>query len=1118
MNADGSQQTRLTFTFANTWNEYPSWSPDGKKIVFGQRAVIYVMNADGSNRTPLTDNQAEDRYPSWSPDGQKIAFVSDRDSVFDIYVMNADGSQQTRLTNGQGVFGVPAWSPDGQKIAYCSMRDGKYAIYVINADGSHETPHTNYDAVDIYPNWSPDGQKIAFTSNRDGNADIYVMNADGSNQTRLTNNQAWDNGPTWSADGQMIVFTSNRDGNMEIYVMNADGSAQTRLTNNQEDDLAPAWSPFALPAAASTPTALPTSDTSGAIGEMVLIPAGTFQMGCDPNHTGGFDCNYPYNDTMQVHQVTLDAYQIDKYEVTNASYAQCVAAGACSQPSDFSSYTRPAYYGNPTYANFPVIHVDWNQASAYCAWAGKRLPTEAEWEKAARGSSDSRPYPWGDDTPDCGFANYGGTEGCVGDTSAVGSYPPGASPYGALDMAGNVREWVADWWQSGYSIYWSTHNPLGPAAGESRVYRGGDWNSDHDIGVAARTAPITTRGYYHSDYKQDTIGFRCAASPGYETARAPAGAPIVATATPTATPTVQLADPQPGTANAAGRVLWNNQPVIGVEVRLCKDYKPYALEGCGEPQITATTHAEGWYVFTNVPPAKYSVFVHAVDKVSDLWFFLYSQPNYSQSNGNYLPLLSLYNQTPIQYDLTADQTLMISEMHIYKFDLKQTFPIDGESYPEIPTLTWEPYPGAAYYGVRFGQKEIPDNGELIYGTTYTLTQPMQSCEYKWKVEAFNLEGEKISEFDGSERFELAGQPSSCWITLNNPTEQAVVKEGEVFELSWQADPWATHYTIDVIEIKPNEHSSVLSGLQVNGTTYTFPHGLPAGEYAWSIDAYQKNRRIAESVDDGFTVITTTVVPTVTTTISPTILPTPVMVKDAFNVPMALIPAGPFQMGSASDNPIHTVTLDAFKIDVYEVTNARYAECVADGHCQPLQKESSSRSDYYGNAQYADYPAVGVTWEQAFAYCAWRGARLPTEAEWEKAARGGLEGKWYPWGDDAPVCTPGAPNGAQYYDCKPDNTAAVGSFAPNRYGLFDMIGNVAEWVNDWFDFSYYIYSPGSNPLGPETGTAKVVRGGGWLTSNYSFQQSYDSDLRLTARDSNEPATPSMDSGFRCAASP
>jgi hypothetical protein len=230
---------------------YSASADTGGKIAFANRAdgdnEIYIMNADGTSQTRLTNNNYNDRYPSWSPDGKKIAFYTERDGNSEIYIMNADGTSQTRLTNNIDHDMYPSWSPDGTKIAFVTEREHSVSwtqqIYIMNADGTSQTNISNNYNYDSFPNWSPDGTKIAFTSNRNSNDEIYIMNADGTSQTRLTNNNYLDTHPNWSHDGTKIAFTSKRDGNNEIYIMNADGTSQTRLTNNIDNDIFPDWSP-----------------------------------------------------------------------------------------------------------------------------------------------------------------------------------------------------------------------------------------------------------------------------------------------------------------------------------------------------------------------------------------------------------------------------------------------------------------------------------------------------------------------------------------------------------------------------------------------------------------------------------------------------------------------------------------------------------------------------------------------------------------------------------------------------------------------------------------------------------------------------------------------------------
>jgi formylglycine-generating enzyme required for sulfatase activity/predicted Ser/Thr protein kinase len=270
------------------------------------------------------------------------------------------------------------------------------------------------------------------------------------------------------------------------------------------------------------PGALPTTITDARGVRMVFVPAGSFTMGSDPDvalaeckklYIGGTCDRSWFDDEYPPHTVTLNAFYIDQYEVTNAQYKQCVDAGKCAAPAQRKSYTRDSYYGDSKYDNYPVIYANWEQAKTYCEWRGSntRLPTEAEWEKAARGT-DGRLYPWGNTFDgrrvnfcdrNCIFswANKDYDDGYA-DTAPVGSYPDGVGPYSAYDMAGNVWEWTADWYQM-----YPGGKPSSDFGEKYRVVRGGAWDY---FGYLVRAAYRIRNAPAGADY---LVGFRCARSP-----------------------------------------------------------------------------------------------------------------------------------------------------------------------------------------------------------------------------------------------------------------------------------------------------------------------------------------------------------------------------------------------------------------------------------------------------------------------------------------------------------------------------------------------------------------------------------------------------------------------------
>jgi formylglycine-generating enzyme required for sulfatase activity len=222
---------------------------------------------------------------------------------------------------------------------------------------------------------------------------------------------------------------------------------------------------------------------------MVLVPAGEFLMGAEDG----------LPDARPMHRTYLSSFWIDKYEVTNAQYRQCVASGVCLPPKDRQAFD------DPQHVRHPITNVTWVQARTYCHWIGRRLPTEAEWEKAARGT-DGRRYPWGNSEELLrSRLKERNLRSGSNEVDPVGSLPESASPYGVFDMVGNVWEWVKDWYAEDFYTAAPSRDPQGPLRGSFRVLRGGDWSQ------SLLELRASYRGWDEMTYWGPTLGFRCAA-------------------------------------------------------------------------------------------------------------------------------------------------------------------------------------------------------------------------------------------------------------------------------------------------------------------------------------------------------------------------------------------------------------------------------------------------------------------------------------------------------------------------------------------------------------------------------------------------------------------------------
>ena len=516
MTLDGSQQIRLTYT-PNVYEDVPSFSPDGRMIIFGGNdghdEEIYVMNLDSSQIVNLSNSpDSNEGRPNLIPGNfvsLKVIFDSDRSGNWEIYLADLEFNileNVTRITNRPDYADRrPFYIPTTKKILFRSVREASQ-LYLINLDGTNllQISQLQNGKNDYYPVASNDGKWILFASDRDGNTEIYAMKLDGTSLENITNDPAQEDTAAISPDNNWIVFSSNRSGAYQLYRVPFTPS----FTSAPTIDIDSTW----------------VRPADGMV--MVYVQDGEFSMGSND-----------FSNAEPIHNVYLNAYWIDKTDVTKAMFqvfvndtgyvteAEKDGTGAVFNVSNgiFEDIYRASwrYPFGPTSSmagleNHPVVQVSWNDAKAYCEWAGMRLPIEAEWEKAARGK-DGRPFPWGNQYPAKNLLNFADlhlnvdwNDKTINDgyqfTSPAGSYPEGASPYGALDMAGNVWQWLADWYDANYYSQSPENNPQGPVSGQERVFRGGSW-LDNVTGVCS-----AFRHSYAPNEWNNNIGFRCARS------------------------------------------------------------------------------------------------------------------------------------------------------------------------------------------------------------------------------------------------------------------------------------------------------------------------------------------------------------------------------------------------------------------------------------------------------------------------------------------------------------------------------------------------------------------------------------------------------------------------------
>ncbi|MFN8457216.1 MAG: SUMF1/EgtB/PvdO family nonheme iron enzyme, partial [Anaerolineae bacterium] len=949
----------------------------------------------------------------------------------------------------------------------------------------------------------------------------------------------------------------------------------------------------------STGTTLPSSEG------MIKIGAGSYTVGRDT----------PGQNYAPVQQIKLNDFWLDEYEVTNAQYAKFLAETKQKAPMTWPDGKMPAEK-----EDFPVQGVTWDMAAAYCGWANKRLPSEAEWEVAARGS-DGRLFPWGNDQKAVKLPQS--------DTYKVGSKPTNQSAFGAFDMAGNVWEWVGDTYApvaAGNRVLRGGENGLlkdmayrliGPPDQESMISAAGmRCAADKVSGGVQPTAtvegvllqdnfansgsgwPILSEGtylygyhppdYYHVEVGQPQAHTVVTRGPNFDNVNVETNVKVDHTTTATGTFQYGLALRRSGDNYYAFTVsprtgTWQvlKSSTKGLEV--LKEGKVDTLRGIAPPGFTSDK-TDSLSVNASGPNFSFQINGQPVADVSDSAYTTGEIGFFVQTLDETLAHIH-YDELTVRQGTGASQgSTAPASQNLFEdsfADSKSGWPVSKD---EKYVIGYHPpdyyhvqvavpndrvvvsYPNKTFEDATIETQVLVDHtdtekGNFRYGLVWRRKDDnfyafvvsyragnWQALKSSGKGLEVLAEGQTKALVgfapagvapDKKDTLRVDAKGSDFILHINDqPVGQVSdsgYASGEVGFMVETFDETLAHVHYEQLIVREVEFEPTANAPNADMATPVINTATPVPTVEATTEAVSISPTTTEEV-----IVTATATPqapvliaevteeatepaSATPTLAPS-TPTPTEVQPTATLPpptatlepatavpapqpknMALVPAGYFQMGSstgqANEKPEHPVFVDAFYIDLFEVSNAQYRRCVEAGGCTAGNKaDSFTYQGYRDNPTYDNYPMVGVTWDQAKAYCTWAGKRLPTEAQWEYAASGPQNLTW-PWGNTFNANL----SAASATDVQPVDSYAEGV---SPFGVYNMAGNVTEWVTDTYDENFYANSPAVNPVNNGGGGGRLFRGGSFGNPDGAF-------YTTSRRYGNVNTFNDVDVGFRCA---